>query len=81
MEIEIEPYFFYFNRLTSVRGCGIILVNKDMHAIFTVIQIIFKEADYYEEKKYNDDSLCFDTYAVDTWYRSRGENKAQTGNK
>ena len=51
MGIETEPYFFYFNRLTFVKERGIILLNKDKHAIFMRIQMIFKEENSYEEKK------------------------------
>lgn len=45
MGIETEPYFFYFNRLTFVKERGIFLLNKDKHAIFIIIQMIFKEAE------------------------------------
>lgn len=81
MGIETEPYFFYFNRLAFVKERGIILVNKDKHAIFKIIQMIFKEADNYEEKKQNRHSLCSRLATADAWNGSRDENKAETGSK
>lgn len=81
MGIETEPYFFYFNRLTFVKERGIILLDKDKHAIFIIIQMIFKEADNYEEKKQNNCSLCSGVAPADTRHGSRGENKAKTGSK
>jgi len=81
MGIKTEPYFFCFNRLTFVKERGIILVNKDKHAIFRITQMIFKEADNYEEKKQNRHFLCSGAAPADTRHGSRGENKAETGSK
>lgn len=60
---------------------GIILLDKDKHAIFIRIQMIFKEENSYEEKKQNNHSLCSGASAADTRHGSRGENKAKTGSK
>lgn len=60
---------------------GIILLDKDKHAIFMRIQMIFKEENSYEEKKQNRHSLCSGAAPADTRHGSRGENKAKTGSK
>ena len=60
---------------------GIILLNKDKHAVFIRIQKIFKEENSYEEKKQNRHSLCSGAVPADARHGSRGKNKAKTGSK
>ena len=73
---------FSENRLTSEMERGIILLDKDKHAVFIRLLIIYKIGGRgYGKKIHKNHSLCTDTYAVIARHGSGGKNKAKTCSK